>query len=63
MITVKERDDGDVPPSQGGCWFCHSTDPEPAQFSMEFDAYYHESCAEEAGVADEGSPILAYERQ
>lgn len=63
MITVKERDDGDTSPSAGGCWFCHSDDPEPEEFDMEFDAFYHESCAEEEGVAGEDIPILAYERR
>jgi hypothetical protein len=55
-------DDGDVHPSEGGCWFCHRETPE-TNFSWEFDAYYHRACAEELGVAEATDPVLAYERE
>lgn len=34
---------GDVPPSQGGCWYCY-TEGEDLAFSCEFDTYVHAAC-------------------
>lgn len=43
------RPKGNVPPSQGGCWFCHRVDNvSDFCFDREFDTYYHEQCLQQA---------------
>jgi len=58
IIESKESEfeQGKVPPTEGGCWFCHKDDGEMS-FDMEFDTYYHSECLEKTGE----ETILDYE--
>ena len=36
---------GDLPPTQGGCWFCwHGEEAGPLHFSGEWDTFVHKHC-------------------
>lgn len=49
------QEKGDVPPSQGGCWYCHRDTGELVNF-REFDAVVHLQCVREAMAAAGGNP-------
>ena len=42
-------------PINGGCWFCHKAieNNEEYGFSMEWDAYFHTNCLEQALLSDD----------
>ena len=45
--NVPMRPLGDTPPSQGGCWYCHSVtnyEDDPLVLCREFDTYIHRDC-------------------
>lgn len=53
---------GNVPPHQGGCWFCFHDTEQGMVFDREFDTAVHLSCLNEAlkDPLDEEAKIMAY---
>ena len=52
-----------VPPEDGGCWFCSTTEPTDLVFDGEFDTFVHLDCLCEALILDPDNPeakIMSY---
>lgn len=46
MVTIPSAKS--VHPSEGGCWYCHTTRPRDLTFCWEFDCYVHRACVKRA---------------